>query len=64
VPFDGEILFPRGSSGKFRVAEIMGGLTGTALQLKGNHARAVGESLWHGKVFYRTSACCATASTT
>jgi hypothetical protein len=34
-PFDGAILFPRGSSGKFRAAEIMGGLTGTALQLKG-----------------------------
>ena len=52
-PFDGEILFPRGSSGKFRVAEIMGGLTGTALQLKGIALDAVGESLWHGKVFYR-----------
>jgi hypothetical protein len=52
-PFDGEILFPRGSSGKFRVAEFMGGLTGTALQLKGIALDAVGESLWHGKVFYR-----------
>ena len=52
-PFDGEILFPRGSSGKFRAAEIMGGLTGTALQLKGIALDAVGESLWHGKVFYR-----------
>jgi len=52
-PFDGEILFPRGSGGKFRVAEIMGGLTGTALQLKGIALDAVGESLWHGKVFYR-----------
>jgi hypothetical protein len=52
-PFDGEILFPRGSSGKFRVAEIMGGFAGTALQLKGITLDAVGESLWHGKVFYR-----------
>ena len=52
-PFDGEILFPRGSSGKFRVAEIMGGLTGSALQLKGIALDAVGESLWHGKVFHR-----------
>ena len=52
-PFDGEILFPRGSSGKFRVAEIMGGLAGSALQLKGIALDAVGESLWHGKVFYR-----------
>jgi len=52
-PFDGAILFPRGSSGKFRVAEIMGGLTGSALQLKGISLDALGESLWHGKVFYR-----------
>ena len=52
-PFDGGILFPRGSSGKFRVAEIMGGLTGSALQLKGISLDALGESLWHGKVFYR-----------
>jgi hypothetical protein len=52
-PFDGEILFPRGSSGKFRVAEVMGGFAGTALQLKGITLDAVGESLWHGKVFYR-----------
>jgi len=52
-PFDGAILFPGGSSGKFRVAEIMGGLTGSALQLKGISLDALGESLWHGKVFYR-----------
>ena len=51
--FDGAILFPGGSSGKFRVAEIMGGLTGSALQLKGISLDALGESLWHGKVFYR-----------
>ena len=52
-PFDGGILFPRGSSGKFRVAEIMGGLTGAALQLKGIELDAVGETLWQGKVFFR-----------
>ena len=34
-PFDGGILFPRGSSGKFRAAEIMDGLVGQALHLKG-----------------------------
>ena len=33
--FDGGILLPRGSSGKFRVAEIVGGVAGAALQLKG-----------------------------
>jgi hypothetical protein len=52
-PFDGGILFPRGSSGKFRVAEIMGGLAGQALQLKGIALDAVGETLWQGKVFFR-----------
>ena len=52
-PYDGGILFPRGSSGEFRAAEIMGGLPGTALQLKGIALDEVGESLWHGKVFYR-----------
>lgn len=51
--FDGGILFPKGSSGKFRIAEIMGGLPGAALQLKGIKLDAVGESLWHGKVFFR-----------
>ena len=51
--FDGGILFPRGSSGKFRVAEIMGGLAGAALHLKGIELDAVGETLWQGKVFFR-----------
>jgi hypothetical protein len=52
-PFDGKILFPRGSSGKFRTAEIAGGLTGMALHLKGLELETVGEALWKGKVFYR-----------
>lgn len=52
-PFDGGILFPRGSSGKFRAAEIMDGLAGAALHLKGIELEVVGETLWHGKVFYR-----------
>ena len=52
-PFDGGILFPRGSSGKFRAAEIMEGLAGAALQLKGIELDAVGERLWQGKVFFR-----------
>jgi hypothetical protein len=51
--FDGGILFPRGTSGKFRAAEIMGGLAGAALELKGIALDAVGESLWQGKVFFR-----------
>lgn len=52
-PFDGGILFPRGSSGKFRAAEIMGGLSGLAMHLKGLELDAIGEHLWQGKVFYR-----------
>jgi len=52
-PFDGGILFPRGSSGKFRASEIVGGFAGLALHLKGLKLDAVGERLWQGKVFYR-----------
>jgi hypothetical protein len=52
-PFDGTILFPKGSSGKFRVAEITGGAAGVGLQLKGIALDAIGEKLWQGKVFYR-----------
>ena len=51
-PFDGQVLFPRGSSGKLRVAEIAGGLTGMALQLKGLKLEHVGEILWKGKMFF------------
>lgn len=52
--FDGKILLPRGGSGKFRLSEIVGGFTGTALHLKGLVLEDVGETLWRGKVFYRT----------
>jgi len=52
-PFDGKILLPRGSSGKFRVAEIAGGFGGLALHLKGLVVEDIGEMLWKGKVFYR-----------
>jgi len=51
--FDGKVLFPRGSSGEFRAAEIAGGFAGTALQLKGLALGDFAESLWKGKVFYR-----------
>jgi hypothetical protein len=51
--FDGGILFPRGSSGKLRFAEIMGGVAGAALDLKGIALDNVGERLWQGKVFFR-----------
>ena len=51
--FEGKILLPRGSSGKFRIAEIAGGFTGLALHLKGLQLETVGEALWKGKVFFR-----------
>ena len=52
-PFDGEIVFPRGSSGKLRAAEIVGGLKGLGVSLKGKLLETAGEVLWKGKVFYR-----------
>lgn len=51
--FDGRILLPRGSSGQFRLSEIVGGFAGTALQIKGLVVEDIGEVLWRGKVFYR-----------
>ncbi|MDP2031399.1 MAG: hypothetical protein Q8K12_17330 [Thiobacillus sp.] len=52
-PFDGEIVFPRGSSGKLRVAEIIGGLKGLGVNFKGKLLETAGEALWKGKIFYR-----------
>lgn len=52
-PFDGEIVFPRGSSGKLRAAEIVGGLKGLGVNYKGRLLETAGETLWKGKVFYR-----------
>ncbi|WP_313951394.1 hypothetical protein [Accumulibacter sp.] len=51
--FKGRILLPRGSSGKYRLSEIVGGFAGTALHLKGLVMEEAGEFLWHGKVFFR-----------
>jgi len=51
--YDGKILLPRGSSGQFLAAEIIGGFAGLAVQLKGLKLETVGEHLWRGKVFYR-----------
>jgi hypothetical protein len=52
--FDGEIVFPRGSSGKLRAAEIVGGLKGLGVNFKGRLLETAGEALWKGKVFYRS----------
>lgn len=51
-PYDGQVLLPRGASGKFRVAEIAGGFAEYALHLKGLKIETLGETLWKGKVFY------------
>ncbi|BAL26532.1 hypothetical protein [Azoarcus sp. KH32C] len=51
--FDGSIVLPEGDSGKLRAGEIVGGLAGFALHLKGIAVDKVGETLWKGKVFYR-----------
>jgi hypothetical protein len=51
--FDGRILLPRGGSGKFRLSEVVGGFSGTALHLKGLIVEDIGEALWRGKVFFK-----------
>jgi len=51
--FDGDLFFPRGSSGKARKAEIVGGLKGLAVQYKSKKLETLGRVLWKGKVFYR-----------
>ncbi|MEK6663065.1 MAG: hypothetical protein AABY73_04280 [Pseudomonadota bacterium] len=52
-PFEGAVVFYKGSSGRLRVAEIVGGLKGLALEFKAKKAEIIAETLWKGKVFYR-----------
>jgi hypothetical protein len=52
-PFQGSVVFPKGSSGRLRAAEIVGGLKGLAVQFKGKKLEILAETLWKGKVFYR-----------
>ena len=52
-PFNGSIVFPAGSSGRLRIAEVLGGLKGLAAQFKAKKLEIAGEALWKGKVFYR-----------
>lgn len=52
--FDGDLFFPKGSSGKLRLSEIAGGgLKGLLVNLEGKKLDLLGETLWKGKVFYR-----------
>jgi hypothetical protein len=52
-PFDGDLVFPMGASGDRRLAEIVGGLPGFAVELKLHRVEELGRVLWKGKVFYR-----------
>lgn len=51
--FDGGLFFPKGQDGDRRIAEIVGGLPGLAVELKVHKIELLGKTLWKGKVFYR-----------
>lgn len=51
--FDGDLVFPKGQSGDRRLAEIVGGLPGLAVEWKTIKLEQLGRALWKGKVFYR-----------
>lgn len=53
-PYQGQVFFPKGSSGRARAAEIIGGgLKGFAVNLKTVKLEHIAEAIWKGKVFYR-----------
>lgn len=52
-PFDGDLFFPKGSSGSLRATEILGGMKGLLAQFQGKKLELLGRALWKGKVFYR-----------
>jgi hypothetical protein len=52
-PFSGDLIFPKGEEGDRRLAEIVGGLPGFAVELKLHRIEDLGRLLWKGKVFYR-----------
>ena len=53
-PFEGDLFFPKGGSGKLRLSEIAGGgLKGLLVNVAGKKLDLIGEILWKGKVFYR-----------
>jgi hypothetical protein len=51
--YEGDLFFAKGGSGKLRAAEIVGGLKGLAVRVKGKKLETLGKVLWKGKVFYR-----------
>jgi len=53
-PYEGDLFFPRGESGKSRLSEIAGGkLRGLLVNVGVKKLDLMGELLWKGKVFYR-----------
>jgi hypothetical protein len=53
-PYDGDLFFPKGQSGKSRLGEILGGIPGQAANFELDKLSVIGRALWKGKVFYRT----------
>lgn len=52
--YDGDLFFPKGTSGQKRLGEIVGGrLPGAVADLELKKLTLLGEALWKGKVFYR-----------
>jgi hypothetical protein len=52
-PYEGDLFLPKGSSGSSRLAEIVGGVKGAALNLGLSNLQTLARVLWKGKVFYR-----------
>jgi hypothetical protein len=54
-PYQGQAFFPAGSTGRARVAEIVGGgLKGLVVDLKTAKLEHIAEAVWKGKVFDRS----------
>ena len=54
-PYQGQAFFPAGSTGRVRVAEIVGGgLKGLVVDLKAAKLEHIAEAVWKGKVFDRS----------
>lgn len=51
--YDGDLFFPKGSSGFSRMGEILGGAKGLAAQITEAKLELLGRALWKGKVFYK-----------
>jgi hypothetical protein len=51
--FDGGMFLPKNTEGDRRIAEIVGGLPGLAVEVKAHKLENLGQTLWRGKVFYR-----------